>query len=474
MAWYLRAALARAMLSRPARRIGPAFIPGLHLRLFHLTRGRFELSRLVVPSLVLYTVGARTGARRETPLLCCPEPGGTLLVADSNFGRDFHPGWSANLLAHPHAQISRRGHRRAVTAELLEGPQRELAWTRLEGIWPGYREYERTANRQFRVFRLTLVTETTDASSLPNLTGRRIVVTGGSSGLGYFVTEKLAAAGASVVIAARDPGRAATAARSVRDRVPGAHVTIVQLDLADLESVARAAAELEGTRIDALVANAGLLPQRRRGTTADGFELVFGTNHLGHFALIGRLLPTLLATEGSRIVHLGSVSHRRARLDFDDLMSRRYRPYRTYRRSKLAVMLFAFELDRRLHAAFAHRPGAHRPATQRRGTQTRSLVADPGYATDALSPARDGIVPPANRLFRFAVQFIGQGKDVGVSPIVHAVCQGTGGQYWATSGRLRGRAVLAHPDAGALDERAARRLWDESERLTGVTFDALD
>lgn len=464
VAWYLRAALASAMRSKLGRRIGPAFIPGLQLRLFHLSGGRFELSRLAAPSLMLYTVGARTGVQRETPLLCCPEPGGTLLVAGSNFGQRTHPGWSANLLAHPNARIDRRGRRQAVTAELLKGAERELAWSRLERIWPGYREYERTANRDIRVFRLTVVAETTDAAGLPNLAGRRIVVTGGSAGLGYFVTEQLAAAGASVVIAARDPGRAATAARSVRDHVPNADVTIVQLDLADLESVASAAAELEGTRIDAIVANAGLLPRRRRGTTIDGFERVFGTNHLGHFALIGRLLPTLLATEGSRVVHLGSVSHRRADLDFDDLMSVRYRPYRTYRRSKLAVMLFAFELDRRLDAA----------STVRHGTRSRSLVADPGYATDALSPERDGIVRRANRVFRFAVRFIGQGKDVGASPVVHAVCQGQGGQYWATSGRLRGRAVLARPDADALDERTARRLWDESERLTGVTFAALD
>jgi deazaflavin-dependent oxidoreductase (nitroreductase family) len=452
------------MRSRAARRIAPGVIPRLHLALFHLTDGRIHLSAALVPSLVLHTEGARTGARRETPLMYSPEPDGSMLVVGSNFARPEHPAWTSNLLAHPDAQVSIRRRRYRVQARLLDGAELEAAWLRLDRVWPGYRGYEVVAGRSLRVFRLTLAVDD-PSGALPDQAGRRVVVTGGNAGLGYFAVERMAAAGASVVIAARNPDRAEAAARSVRSRVPGASVSIVRLDLADLASVERAAAVLSAEPIDVLVANAGLLPQLRRRATADGFELVFGTNYLGHFALIGRLMPTLLTTEGARIVHLGSISHRGATLDFADLSGSRrrvlrpYHPYRAYSRSKLAVMLFGFELDRRLRAA---------------GASTGSLVADPGYATDALTPPRAGIVRRSNPLFRFVVGFIGQGKDAGALPVVYAACAGQGGDYWATERRLRGRPRLTQPGANAVDRLAADLLWRASEVLTGVSFAVLD
>jgi len=297
-----------------------------------------------------------------------------------------------------------------------------------------------------------------DPLRLPELSGRRIVVVGATAGLGYFTAEELAGAGAQLVLAGRSAQRLEEAARCIREHVPGAEPELQQVDLADLASISAAADRMTGTRIDGLVANAGILPNAKAGTTKDGFDLGFGTNYLGHFALIAQLFPTLRQTPGVRIVTLGSVTHRGARLD----PARLARPGGTrmavYAASKLALMSFAFELDRRVRAA---------------GIPVRAMSAHPGYAEDALTPARGAIVPRRNPAFAAATRMIGQGKDRGAWPVVRAVIEGEGGDYWGPSGRfeLRGRPVPARATAAARDPGLGAALWEASERLTGVRFE---
>ncbi len=295
----------------------------------------------------------------------------------------------------------------------------------------------------------------------PALTGRTIVVTGGTGGLGYWASEQLAQAGASVVIAARSSEKGAAALASLRAHAPGADARFVHLDLAELGSVQRAAEELSALgRIDALVANAGVLATHGRTETADGFETMIGTNFLGHFALIGRMMPALAAHPGTRVVHLGSISHEFFRLDLDDLQSaRRFREFRSYGRSKLAVMTYAFELDRRLRLA---------------GSGVASIVAHPGFSVDELAPERDILPRPkrGNSITRTAYRTIGQGKDAGAWPIVAAAVdpEAESGQYWGPDGwrQLKGAPAVVGAKAYARDPAIARRLWAEAERLTGV------
>lgn len=288
---------------------------------------------------------------------------------------------------------------------------------------------------------------------------RRIVITGANAGLGYFVAEQVAASGARVVLACRDDGRAVRAAESIQHRVPGADLEIVVLDLADLASVRSGAARIiAGGAVDVLVANAGVVGSKRRATTADGFELQFGTNHLGHFALVAHLLPALAKSEAGRIVHLGSISHRWARLDLDDpMLVGRYRSYRAYSRSKLAVMTFGFELDRRLRAA---------------GSTVQSLVAHPGFALENLTEKRSGIVTrrwlpaPVVGLMRTVCQ----GKDQGARPLAYAALGADvqGGEYWGPDGwfQLTGAPALVRAKKQAKNRKAAARLWNLSARLT--------
>ena len=302
--------------------------------------------------------------------------------------------------------------------------------------------------------------------SVPDLSGRTVVVTGGTGGLGYWATEQLAAAGASVVIAARTPAKGEAALASLAHRVPGSAARFVRLDLADLSSVAEAAEELAGLpQIDALIANAGVLSSDGRQQTADGFEMMLGTNLLGHFALIGRMLPSLGAQEvPARIVHLGSISHEFFRLDLTDLQSTRgrFRGFRTYGRSKLAVMTYGFELDRRLRLA---------------GSSVASIVAHPGFAVDELTPRRDILPVPrtGTAVTRAAFRVVGQGKDAGAWPLVAAAvdARAAGGQYWGPDGwrQLRGAPAVVDAKQYSRDPAVARRLWVEAERLTGVSHE---
>jgi NAD(P)-dependent dehydrogenase (short-subunit alcohol dehydrogenase family) len=327
-------------------------------------------------------------------------------------------------------------------------------------------------------------------SAIPSQVGKTIVVTGANAGLGFFASEQLARAGASVVLACRNPSRADAAARAIRARVPGAAVSTVALDVASLVSVRAASAELLGLeRIDGLVLNAGIVhPPRRREFSADGLELVLATNYLGHFALTAELLPALLRTPGSRVVALGSMISRLLDSSLDDLqLAGGYQPWLAYAQSKIAMQVFGFELDRRLRAASAAGEAggavggsADRPVAiggvgaLERPARASALVAHPGYSIGGRTPRVPGVNEPS-RLKRFVDNLqapITQGKERGAWPIVRAVADpaARGGQYWGPRYIVKGEPRLQTPSATSLDRAIAERVWRESEALTGTAF----
>jgi len=298
------------------------------------------------------------------------------------------------------------------------------------------------------------------AEQIPDQTGRTAVVTGANSGLGLVVARELARAGADVVVACRDTGKGEAAADSIRGDVPGASVSVEELDLASLASV-RAFAERFATEhdgLDLLINNAGVMapPQRQ---TADGFELQFGTNHLGHFALTGLLLDSLEGREDARVVTVSSGAHKIGRIHFDDLQGERsYRRWRAYSQSKLANVLFALELDRRLRAS---------------GAGPSSLAAHPGYAAtnlqSAAAPAFDrAIMVLTNRL-------LAQSAEMGALPLLYAATRPNldGGLFIGPDGfeEQRGYPKVTRPVRAGRDEETAKRLWSVSEELTGVDYE---
>jgi NAD(P)-dependent dehydrogenase (short-subunit alcohol dehydrogenase family) len=302
---------------------------------------------------------------------------------------------------------------------------------------------------------------------LPTLDGRIAVVTGANSGLGLETARSLARCGAHVVLACRDAERAQGAEQEIaRAAGRGDAVSTLPLDLASLASV-RAFVDSYCTRhpsLDLLVLNAGVMaiPERR---TADGFEMQLGTNHLGHFALGGLLLDRLLATPGSRVVTVSSSAHRIGRIDFDDLQSqRRYGPWRAYGQSKLANLLYTFELQRRLSG---------------KGAQTIAVAAHPGYAATQLQERgpRERNATTMTRLVQIGNRILAQSAAMGALPTVYAatapdVC---GGDYFGPSRGLEmwGEPKRVRSTARARDEQVARRLWAVSEDLTGVRYAAL-
>ncbi|MGW0903229.1 SDR family NAD(P)-dependent oxidoreductase [Streptomyces sp. NPDC002853] len=299
-----------------------------------------------------------------------------------------------------------------------------------------------------------------DVHRLPRAEGKSVLVTGGNAGIGYFVAEQLAGAGATVVLGSRDTSKAEAAIASIGSRVHGARVTHVPLDLSDLASLEASVHALGLDRLDAVVHNAGVaLDHPPRRETRAGHELMFATNHLGHFALTHHLAPLLAATPGSRIVTTGSFAAKSERLDPDDLQSAHdYQPKRAYARSKLAQMLFALELDRRLRAG---------------GSTTLSVLVHPGGALDSLTPSRPPVHVRTNgeRLRHFPLGLLVQGKDAGAWPAVRAVLDPSvrGGQMWSPRAfGLRGTPRLEPVWGHLADTTTAARLWETSCALTGT------
>jgi NAD(P)-dependent dehydrogenase (short-subunit alcohol dehydrogenase family) len=299
-------------------------------------------------------------------------------------------------------------------------------------------------------------------ADIPDQSGRVAVVTGANSGLGYQTALALARTGAHVILACRDPRRGNAALDRLRVAVPKASAELGRLDLADLDSVRRFADTVES--LDLLINNAGVMALPSRRTTAQGFEMQVGTNHLGHFALTGLLLSRLTNRPGARVVTVSSGLHRYGRLaDLDDPQSeRKYGTWRAYGLSKLANILFFTELDRRLRAA-------NQPA--------RSLGAHPGYAATNLQsagPKADGVTL-LTRLGDLGTRFFAQSDAMGALPSLRAATDpdAQGGEFYGPSGFLGQRGYpdrVSYSSAGH-DVAAAQRLWTESERLTGVTVD---
>lgn len=298
---------------------------------------------------------------------------------------------------------------------------------------------------------------------VPDLSGRIIVVTGANSGIGYEAARALARRHAEVILACRSLEKGEGAAERIRRETPAARVETMQLDLADLSSVRAFSDAFRTTRsgLDALINNAGVMALPRR-TTRDGFEMQLGTNHLGHFALTGQLLPLLLETRSSRVVNVSSMAHNFGTIRFHDLQSeKRYHKWAAYGQSKLANLLFTYELDRRFKEA---------------GSDSISVACHPGWAATNLQQAGPKMSGSKimETLSAWGNALLAQDAAAGALPTVFATVEPLrGGEYVGPTRMMgwHGPPAVVEPAAKARDPRVAARLWDESERLTGVHYD---
>jgi NAD(P)-dependent dehydrogenase (short-subunit alcohol dehydrogenase family) len=300
-------------------------------------------------------------------------------------------------------------------------------------------------------------------ADVPILTGKTAVITGATGGLGYETALALAGAGAEVVLTGRNEAKGRDALRKIRDRFPKAGTAYEMLDLAKLASVAEFSARFRAAHgsLDLLINNAGVMALPARQTTADGFEMQFGTNYLGHYALTAHLLPLLFRGQQPRVVNLSSLAHRSGKIDFGDLQSARsYVPWKAYRQSKLAMLMFALELQRGSDAA---------------GWGLMSNAAHPGYArTDLIAngPGADGLLWRLNRSLQ---PYVSHSAAAGALPTLFAATspEAKGAGYYGPNGfyELKGPPVPAKIMPLAKDAAAAARLWDVSAALTGVSFD---
>jgi NAD(P)-dependent dehydrogenase (short-subunit alcohol dehydrogenase family) len=294
-------------------------------------------------------------------------------------------------------------------------------------------------------------------ADIPDQTGRTAIITGANIGLGYETAVALAGQGARVVLAVRNLDKGKQAATRIAEAHPGATVELQELDLTSLASIRAAAEQLRADhdRIDLLINNAGVM-WTPKSTTADGFELQFGTNHLGHFALTGLLLDRLLPVPGSRVVTVSSIGHRlRAAIHFDDLQwEHSYNRVGAYGQSKLANLLFTYELQRRLAP---------------RGT-TAAVAAHPGGSRTELTRNVPRLVAAVNAV----LEPLYQGADRGALPTLRAATDPGvhGGQYYGPGGigELRGYPKVVPSSDQSHDVKLQRRLWEVSEDLTGVVY----
>ncbi len=296
-------------------------------------------------------------------------------------------------------------------------------------------------------------------ADIPDQSGRVAVITGANTGLGFYTAAALADKGAQVVIAVRNADKGKDAVDRITAKSPKANVTVQQLDLTSLDEIRKATEEIRSAhqRIDLLINNAGVM-YTDKGNTKDGFELQFGTNHLGHFAFTGLLLDRLLPVEGSRVVTVSSIGHRiMADVHFDDLQwDRSYNRIAAYGQAKLSNLLFTYELERRLKL---------------KGAPTAALAAHPGVSDTELvrnSPAF--LRKPAEMFGRY----IFQSPEMGALPTLRAATDPSaqGGQYYGPDGlgEQRGYPKLVKSSEKSHDETRQRRLWQVSEELTGVTY----
>ena len=296
-------------------------------------------------------------------------------------------------------------------------------------------------------------------AQIPDLTGKVIAVTGGNSGIGFESVRAFAMKGAEVILASRSEERGEQARAEILKSVPDGQVNMMLLDLGDLESVKKFAADFTDKyqRLDVLLNNAGIM-MSPYFQTKDGFEGQFGINHLGHFALTGLLMDLLLKTPGSRIVNVSSGAHKRGEMDFDNLQfenGRDYSPMKAYGRSKLSNLLFTYELQRKFESA---------------GKGTMAVAAHPGVARTNLGRYMEGKL--LYKLMYPLFKWISQDQIMGALPQIRASVDPDvkGGEYYGPDGRneMKGYPVIVQSNEASHSQMDATKLWEESERLTGV------
>jgi NAD(P)-dependent dehydrogenase (short-subunit alcohol dehydrogenase family) len=292
-----------------------------------------------------------------------------------------------------------------------------------------------------------------------NLNGKTVIITGANSGIGYETVKALSAMGAKVIMAVRSKEKGQAAFDAILEDNDSAKVELMQLDLADLESVRAFASGFQSrfNQLDLLINNAGVMIPPY-GKTKDGFELQFGSNHLGHFALTGLLLPLLKNTPDSRVVTLSSIAHRGASIDFNNLDgSKGYKAMKFYGQSKLANLLFAKELDNQF---------------KQNGIKTLSIVCHPGISNTNLFKMGKAETP---RYLKGLMSIFTQPAKMGVLPTLYAATDESlkGGEYIGPDGRgnRKGNPAIETPAAGVYDGNTMKKLWEVSESLTGVTYD---
>ena len=303
------------------------------------------------------------------------------------------------------------------------------------------------------------------ANQIPSLAGKTALVTGANSGIGYQAALELARHGAHVLLGCRSVPKGLAAVERLKKEAPGANAELVELDMASLASIRAFAAAFVGAglALDLLINNAGVMALPTRETTVDGFERQFGTNHLGHFALTGLLIPALLAASAPRVVTVSSLAHRNGKIEFDNLQGeKKYVPWDAYNASKLANLLFAFELERKARTS---------------ASKLVSIPVHPGISRTAIFANGPG----ANDLKAIAVKILApvmtQSDEAGALPTLYAATapQARGGEYIGPDGfkGFKGSPTVEQPRPQALDEASAKKLWTVSEKLTGVVYPPL-
>jgi NAD(P)-dependent dehydrogenase (short-subunit alcohol dehydrogenase family) len=300
---------------------------------------------------------------------------------------------------------------------------------------------------------------------IPSQAGKTALITGANSGIGYQAALELARHGAQVMLGCRSAAKGQAAMDKILAAVPGAQVVVASLDMASLSSIRAFAASFlaGGWQLDLLINNAGVMALPKRELTEDGFERQFGTNHLGHFALTGLLMPALLKAPAPRVVTVSSLAHRGGKIDFANLQSeQKYVPWDAYNASKLANLLFALELERKAEAV---------------GSKLVSIPVHPGVSMTSIFENGAGKKDPKAIIVKLLAPFLFQSDEAGALPTLYGATSpdAKGGQYIGPDGFMafKGAPTVEQPKPQALDEAVAAKLWTVSEELTGVVYPAL-